>query len=78
MLQRIFANKFLWGNFAAGLMMNDCEKSSRHLWLLWLMNTETTENYKLHVLLSSITTILETIFLVKSSFFYNQLLLVIF
>ena len=55
MLQRIFANKFLWGNFAAGLMMNDCEKSSRHLWLLWLMNTETAENYKFHVLLSSIT-----------------------
>ena len=41
MLQRIFANKFLWGNFAASLMMNDCEKSSRHLWLLRLMNAET-------------------------------------
>ena len=33
------------------------------------MNTETAENYKLHVLLSSITTILETIFWSNPLFF---------
>ena len=35
----VFFATFLWANFAAMPMMNDCEKSARHLWLLWLMNT---------------------------------------
>ena len=36
----VFFATFLWANFAAMPMMNDCEKSARHLWLLWLMNTK--------------------------------------
>ena len=40
----VFFATFLWANFAAMPMMNDCEKSARHLWLLWLMNTPTVGN----------------------------------
>ena len=39
----VFFATFLWANFAAMPMMNDCEKSARHLWLLWLMNTPLDE-----------------------------------
>ena len=39
LLPLLFFATFLWANFAAMPMMNDCEKSARHLWLLWLMNT---------------------------------------
>ena len=38
LLPLLFFATFLWANFAAMPMMNDCEKSARHLWLLWLMN----------------------------------------